>query len=154
MNTATDTIRKQHEWLAALRKPNGTLWLPELRRVCPKIFGYQAQGYLPVLVPYCEDHCMHEHHKQWRCVVCGGRGWFPTEPDALGLLETMTKAGWHYAGAGKPGIFSFTFWQRLPGQTLSERLTGHSKDKSPLKAIYGAAVMAMLWASVERERKP
>jgi len=50
------------------------LWLAELEKKCPLVEGAMS-------LPFCESHCMCEHHKPWRCEVCHGTGKVPVLPD-------------------------------------------------------------------------
>jgi len=58
------------------------LGLAGLEEDCPEIRG-------AVAFPFCESHCACEHHKPWRCKVCGGTGKVPVLP---GLREPCSCA--------------------------------------------------------------
>jgi len=52
----------------------GLLWLASLEKKCPLTEG-------AVSFPFCESHCLCEHHKPWRCKLCGGTGKVPVLPE-------------------------------------------------------------------------
>ena len=52
------------------------LFLAGLEMDCPKTVGAAPPG-----PPYCEDHCTCEHHRPYRCTICGGSGKVPRFPE-------------------------------------------------------------------------
>ena len=77
------------------------LWLAELEKKCPLVEGAMS-------LPFCESHCMCEHHKPWRCKVCSGTGKVSVLPDLRepcscqeGKIEVFSASGEEYKGFRK-----------------------------------------------------